>query len=608
MKKEILKYLKSYSYDVYKINRLIVSAFLYSNDISTVKNTFVSSYIIYKNDADFDDLQSFLKLRKTFKIENLIELFEYVISPAEKIVSGAVYTPIEIREYIIDNTINFSTDNFTICDPACGCAGFLYSVVKKIKSKFKISYKSIYENNIYGVDIQLYSVDRSKLLLSLLAILEGEDEKEFHFNIYQGNSLGFKWNDKINGFEGFDVIIGNPPYVCSRNIDEESKKMLNNWSVCKTGHPDLYIPFFELGLELLKPFGTLGYITMNSFFKSLNGRALRDYFATNRYKFKILDFAGYQIFNSKSTYTCICFIQKANDNCINYSKLNSSNDLINKSFKENKVPYDMLDSYNGWNLNELELLNKIEKVGIPLGKRFKSRNGIATLKNKIYIFDIIKEDENYYYLENNGLYPIEKKICKDIINPNKLIKSSSILKLMKKLIFPYSYIGNEIKLLEENDIKTKFPCAYKYLSDKKEILALRDKGKGKYENWYAYGRNQSLEKLKYKMFFPHITPTIPNYVISKDENLFFHNGLAIIGDSIKELKLLKIIMSSRLFWFYISKSSRLYGASYFSLSKNYFKNFGFYKFTDKDEDYLVNEDNMDNVNTYIEKLYGIDLS
>ncbi len=75
------------------------------------------------------------------------------------------------------------------------------------------------------------------------------------------------------------------------------------------GHPDLYIPFFEIGLTLLKEKGMLGFITMNTFFKSVNGRALRGYFQSKNYDLKIVDFGSTQVFQSKPTYTCVCLIQ-----------------------------------------------------------------------------------------------------------------------------------------------------------------------------------------------------------------------------------------------------------------------------------------------------------
>jgi len=613
MKKEVFKYLRNnVSTKPKDVDKLIVSSFVLTNNLIVNANTLILEHLITEEDVEeFEKLREFVELldSKPVSFEQLIELFEFVISPEEKVVTGAVYTPLSIREYIIENTItNLNRDSLPqICDPACGCSGFLHTAAFKIKEQTGLSYFEIFKKCIFGLDIESYSVNRSKLLLTLLALSDGEDEKEFIFNISQGNSLNFSWETILGNFNGFTHVLGNPPYVCSRNIDEESRELLNNWSVCSTGHPDLYIPFFEIGMSILKDNGILGFITMNSFFKSLNGRALRKYFDEQRFRFRILDFGANQIFASKSTYTCICLIEKSRDSGIKYRKLRPNEIALKKEFTYTDVPYDVLNHENGWNLNEFQILNKIENAGIPLGKLFKSRNGIATLKNDLYIFSPIKEDDQYFYLQNGNIYPIEKGICKDIINPNKLIDSGSIEGLKMKVIYPYTNETSKVSLIEENFFMSQYPKAYKYLTDKKKILATRDKGKADYEKWYAYGRNQSLERLKYKLFFPHITPKTPNFIIDTDENLLFHNGLAIIADTELELLFIRKIMSSRLFWFYITNSSRHYGSEYFSLSKNYFKNFGVFEFSDTDKEYIIAESDEERLNKFIEKAYAIKL-
>lgn len=612
MNKDVFKYLRiNISTEPKYVDRLIVSSFLITNSLVVEHNKLIIDHFITNEDVEeYSNLLEFIDLigGRPLTFEQLIELFEFVISPEDKVISGAVYTPDYIRQYIVDNTLNtFDNTLPKVCDPACGCSGFLYTAALKIKKHTGLTYYRIFKDCLFGLDIENYSVNRSKLLLTLLALASGEDRKIFHFNIFEGNSLSFEWQKALKNFDGFSHVLGNPPYVCSRNIDEQSKALLSNWSVCSSGHPDLYIPFFEIGMAILKNGGVLGYITMNSFFKSLNGRSLREYFGMQRYKFKILDFGSNQIFNSKATYTCICFIEKNKDLSILYRKLQGNEIGLTQNFSFAKVPYEALDAQNGWNLNEYKILNRIEKVGTPLGRLFKSRNGIATLKNELYIFSPVKEDDKYYYLSNGDVYPIEKDICKDIINPNRLIDTSSIDSIKMKVIYPYINEGNKVQLINEKRFRSTYPKAYKYLHDKKDILAKRDKGKGKYENWYAYGRNQSLERLKYKLFFPHITPKTPNFVIDCDENLLFHNGLAIIGDNEFELQYIRKIMCSRLFWFYITNSSRHYGSDYLSLSKNYFKNFGVLEFSDAQKQYIVEESDWDKLNSFLEKEYQISI-
>lgn len=348
-------------------------------------------------------------------------------------------------------------------------------------------------------------------------------------------------------------------------------------------------------------------ITVNSFFKSVNGRALRSYFQDSKYDFKIIDFGGLQIFKSKNTYTCICLIQKSNGK-LKYAKINNIKQLKGKSIPLNIVEYSSLDFENGWNLQNSKLINKIESIGEPLGKKYRTRNGIATLKNNVYVFNPIDEDDDFYYLQNGQTYPIEKAICTQIVNPNKLTKLDSIDSIRQKIIFPYTRENNTINLLDEDVLQQDYPNTYRYLSDKREILDKRDKGKGNYDEWFAYGRNQSLEQYEHKMFFPHITPNTPNFVINNEENLLFYNGLALIADTERELEFMKRIMSSRIFWFYIINSSKPYGSGYFSLSRNYIKNFGVYDFNEEEINLIIAEDNQDRLNQFIESKYEIELS
>jgi hypothetical protein len=595
------------------VDRLIISAYLVINNIEVKENFFIKSYLITNNDdVEFQNLNEFIvvleKEIKIFNIEALIELFEFVVSPSDRIINGAIYTPSYIREYIIEQALSRDYNllaNIKISDIACGCSGFLYTAAKELKRRTGNNYEYIFRNQIFGLDIQKYSVTRSKLLLSLLALSEGEDIGEFHFNLYEGDALIFNWVELYENFEGFEIIVGNPPYVCARNLDTSVKENLQNWSVCASGNPDLYIPFFQIGFENLAENGFLGYITMNTFFKSLNGRALRGYFKDNSATIRIIDFGTLQIFKSKSTYTCICFLEKAEQNYIEYYK------SIEKELPTNRnqyhiINYISLDTKKGWNLNNNEVISRIEATGRPFGEIYKTRHGIATLKNDLFIFKPVAEDNEFYYLQNGSLYPIEKGICRDILNSNKLSRSIDFDQVREKVLFPYN---DEIKpkALEEDFLKEVYPRAYEYLVKKKKILAGRDKGQGKYEKWFAFGRTQSLEKIGNKLFFPKFSDKIPNYIVSDDNDLLFYNGQAIIGHSQEEMLLIKIIMESRIFWYYIKTTSKPYSSNYYSLNGNYIKNFGIPDFSLEEIDFLVNETNKSVIDAFLEDYYDVHL-
>jgi methylase of polypeptide subunit release factors len=607
MTKEVNAYLQSYSTDPIEVDRLIVSAFLYSHGLENTKNEFLRPYRIQEDNKDYKSLLEFLPICQLTQLEELIQVFEFVISPEEKIVTGAVYTPQNIREYIVDQCFSNFDDlnNIQICDPACGCGGFLYTAAKTIHDQTGRAYEVIFAENIYGLDIQQYAINRSKLLLTLLALTEGENA-DFRFNLDKGNALNFSWTEHYEGFAGFDAVVGNPPYVCSRNIDEESRELICKWKVSDSGHPDLYIPFFQIGFENLRPHGVLGFITMNTFFKSVNGRALRQYFEDEAIALQILDFGGNQVFQSKSTYTCICILHKRESQAVEYAQ--GGEESLTENIPFQQINYARLNHKNGWNLQHHDLLTQIEEAGPAFGDLYRTRNGIATLKNHIYIFNETKEDDEFYYLQNGAEYPIEKGICKEIINPNKLTQAKSIKELRQKAIFPYEFDKQgDAKLIAQEEFQDRYPRAYAYLEAKREALAQRDKGKGNYENWYAYGRNQSLEKYSTKLFFPHITPHIPHYTFSADEDLLFYNGIAVVSQTEQELQFLQKLMSSDLFWFYVVHSSKPYGSGYYSLSRNYIKSFGVYDFNQNEREYIINQNDRNELNAFIEARYNIEI-
>ena len=153
---------------------------------------------------------------------------------------------------------------------------------------------------------------------------------------------------------------------------------------------------------------------MNSFFKSLNARLLREYFRSLSLQMKIIDFGSEQVFKSKNTYTCLCFIEKSKQSHIQYVRTGSQNLLEINNINFKKVYFDNLDSHTGWNLHHHELIDKIESTGTPFGKVFTTRHGIATLRNDIFIFKPFKSDKHYHYLldNENKEICIEKGICR----------------------------------------------------------------------------------------------------------------------------------------------------------------------------------------------------
>lgn len=609
MLQRIFPFLKrNLTQDPLLINRIFVTLYVTYNNVSNY-NSFVSRYIINNGDEDYEVLRQvldFLEKQSVRKLdlEDMIKLFEFVISPSDRIVTGAIYTPSKIRKRILENCLSKQQNlsSIRVADIACGCGGFLMDVAKYIHKKTGKSYLLVYQENIFGIDIQSYSIERCKILLNLLAISEGECS-EFEFNLLNADTLDFHSEGWNTAFNDFDVIVGNPPYVCGRNMEDGTKEKTKMYEVCNAGSTDLYIPFFQIAVEMLKNDGVMGYITMNTFLKSLNARELRKFFMDNGFEIKIIDFRGHQIFQGKSTYTCLFFLRKTQTGMLHYY-CDEKAELKNQ-VKFSAIKYSMLDADKGWNLNEYKISNAIESVGIPLAKYCQSRHGIATLSNKTYIFSPIREDDDFFYLETSDIvYSIERGICKDIVNSNKLNSDKSLDDIKHKVIFPYQILDGKAVLIDEDDMRRNFPMAFAYLASQKEVLAERDKGKGRdYPVWYAYGRTQSLIMPAVKMFFPKIANKPLRCVIVNDPNLWLYNGMAFVGDDERKMKILQKILESSIFWNYVVANSKPYSSGYYSLNGANIKNFGIPYFSENEENDLLQLQNKDDINEWLCRYY-----
>ena len=137
------KYLSQYSTAPKDVDKLIISAFLEINKLKPKKNKLLRSFLIYrKSKEEYSSLLQFISAinedKKSFGFEELIELFEFVISPADRIINGAIYTPQRIRTFIVSEAfkkINFTDDFLKISDIAMGCGGFLYNASIELKKQ-----------------------------------------------------------------------------------------------------------------------------------------------------------------------------------------------------------------------------------------------------------------------------------------------------------------------------------------------------------------------------------------------------------------------------------------------------------------------------------------
>ena len=230
-----------------------------------------------------------------------------------------------------------------VVDPACGSGVFLVTAFDYLKAEYdrvdkKIAQlrgveaqkdfedidREILSQNLYGVDVNAESVEITRLSLWLKTAKKGKELDSLDHNIRVGDSLiedssfaylkhGFSWNSafpEVFAAGGFDVVLGNPPYV-RQELLKDMKPYLQKRFEVYHGVADLYCYFFERGLRLLKKGGGLGYISSSTFFKTSSGAALRGYLRKEAVLDSVTDFGDLQIFEGVTTYPAILTMRKA---------------------------------------------------------------------------------------------------------------------------------------------------------------------------------------------------------------------------------------------------------------------------------------------------------
>lgn len=224
-----------------------------------------------------------------------------------------------------------------IVDPACGSGVFLIMAFDYLKAELgqvntKLAELSgtgmagdlydpdseILTHNLFGVDVNSESVEIAKLSLWIKTARRGKVLDSLDGNLRVGDSLiedssyayrstGFEWKTafpEIFANGGFDVVLGNPPYVRMELIKPMKPWLEKRYEVV-SDRADLYAYFFERGIKLLKPGGRLGYISSSTFFKTGSGAPLRDFLRNKATLETVVDFGDHQIFEGVTTYPAI---------------------------------------------------------------------------------------------------------------------------------------------------------------------------------------------------------------------------------------------------------------------------------------------------------------
>jgi len=361
--------------------------------------------------------------------------------------------------------------------------------------------------------------------------------------------------DQQGVFTGFDVVIGNPPYIRQEELSG-LKEYLGYYYKTFMGTADLYVYFVELGMRLLKPDGDFIFILPNKWMRAGYGKKIRNFIKANAIQ-QILDFGDLPVFDEATTYPCIVQLRKSKSvklfSAVNVEGLDFPNGLEHY-LAENRIEIltEELPS-EGWTLSDARvqrLLSKIREKGIPLGEYVNGKiyRGVLTGLNEAFVID----------------EHVRERLIADDLASEEILKPFLAGRDIKRYQQPVSekylilfksgdtrkWFGDIDETAAFEKMKSKFPAIMGYLQQFEERAKARyDKG----NYWWElracdYYDEFEMNKIMYQEIAAYSTFVYDKYGIYTNNKLFLipTDRKALLG-----------FLNSKLVWFWLKKKANI---------------------------------------------------
>ncbi len=531
---------------------------------------------------------------------------------------------------LVDGKTPEQVASMKIVDPACGSGSFLLGAYQFLLNWYVKEYaanpetwkgrivrvgeaqyaltarerKDILLRHIYGVDIDHQAVELAKLslLLKVLEKVPGEvlerQAKLTHeralpdldSNIKCGNSLidfrdlgqtllddaarrrvnPFDWKMEFPGVfanGGFDVVLGNPPYVRVQTMTEwaplEVELYKRRYRAASRGNYDIYVCFVERGLSLLSRRGRLGFILPHKFFNAKYGEPLRELIASGRHLAGVIHFGDQQVFENATTYTCLLFLDKSGSSECAFLKVDDlAKWRLTGAATFGRIPAERI-SRSPWNFTTGDTSGLFDKLGrMPVKLRdvaARLSEGIRTSKNEVYVLEEVRAEGDLLLLRSESLnreVRLERGLTSRFLQGRE-IKPYQVLDSGRRLVIPYRVQDGKATLIPETELKKATPHAHAYLLENKKLLDEREGGRFRGAGWYQFGRNQNIDlMLVPKILVPDIADRAAFSLDETGEYAFTSGyGITLKPEMKESMKYLLGLLNSKLLDWYLKRVS-----------------------------------------------------
>lgn len=461
--------------------------------------------------------------------------------------TGEIYTRSEVVEFILDLS-GYTTEKplykMRILEPSFGGGDFLFSIIRRLfkswkaANRFSVSPIEL-SNSIVAVELSSNTFQKTKS--TVIAMLNQEEGLSLRHSEYLANCW-LKQDDFLicDIEDAFDFVVGNPPYIRQEDIPQKKIEMYRSIYTTIFDRADIYVPFMERSLLLLKNKGNLGFICADRWMKNNYGKPLRK-LISEKFNLKIyVDMVGTDAFQTDvSAYPAIVIIGREEAGATFVSSRpqiekeslkNLALSLTSQSLNEDGAGIFQLNNVtNGsapWLLSipsQTELVRRIENTFPRLeDTRCKIRIGVATGADKAFIG---KYDE--LPIENSRKLPLA--MTKDIKNGEIHWRGYGVVN-------PFEDDGKLVNLLD-------YPALAEYFETKRDTISSRHCARKNPVSWYrTIDRINPIFLTMPKLLIPDIKNK-PG-IVYEDGKLYPHHNLYFVTSEEWELRALQAVLLS----------------------------------------------------------------
>ena len=357
-----------------------------------------------------------------------------------------------------------------------------------------------------------YQIEEDRYESMLNEAMDGKDvridEKVQEIACTQGNMFFHWWLEfpevfgfsKKNGPVGFDVVIGNPPYIRIESLNRQLADIYKRLYESLHQRCDIYVAFMQTSFEKINNCGIVGLITGNQYMVAEYGLKIRELLVSRYGILKIVNFTHYSVFPGVSVYSSILIGSKRpqeNVRCIAFESESAmefmtqeglSDDIKHPGIMKSEISVEHLRK-GEWSLKgdyEAKILEKIKSKKVKkLSTISLIGSPLKTGRDAVLYYVLKNEDAEYFYVEREGeTTRLEKPIWKRILRP-RLLDKWTCGEPNTIVFFPYKEDNGKFELIDETEFREKFPLTFELMLKFKDILLER---KDSRKTWREHGR------------------------------------------------------------------------------------------------------------------------